>query len=138
MQADSDWDDNALRFGVLCAKVAAAAGTPLAGTRTSSIATTGRPALTPAYSQRARRALLTIHNLAFQGNFERSLLARLGLPAVVVLDGRLEFHGRLRSSRAGWCYADAINTVSPTYAREIQTAEFGCGLDGLLRHRSGA
>ncbi|MFN2646619.1 MAG: glycogen synthase, partial [Burkholderiales bacterium] len=57
-------------------------------------------------------------------------------PATFAIEG-LEFYGRLSFLKGGLVYADAITTVSPTYAREIQTAELGCGLDGVLRERRG-
>jgi starch synthase len=76
-----------------------------------------------------------VHNLAFQGNFEASWLARLGLPQGLFSVDKLEFHGRISFLKGGLVHAGAINTVSPSYAREIQTEELGCGLDGLLRQR---
>ena len=84
------------------------------------------------------RSLFTIHNLAYQGLFGRDILGRVGLPeALFAMDG-LEFYGQVNALKAGILYATAVTTVSPRYSREIQTPEFGCGLDGLLRHRSGA
>lgn len=84
------------------------------------------------------RTLFTIHNLAYQGLFDREVLARVGLPeSLFSMDG-LEFYGQVNALKAGILYATAVTTVSPRYSREIQTPEFGCGLDGLLRARSGA
>ena len=80
--------------------------------------------------------LFTIHNLAYQGLFERGLLARVGLPDSLFNMHDLEFFGRVNYLKAGILYADAVSTVSPRYSREIQTPEFGCGLDGLLRSRA--
>src|SRR5574339_17844 len=127
-----DWPDNALRFGLLC-KVAAA----LAPQYDILHCNDWPAALAPVYAPRAK-SLLTIHNLAFQGNFERSWLARLGLPDSYFTMEELEFHGRVSFLKGGLVHAGAINTVSPTYAREIQTEEFGCGLEGVLRNRRGA
>ena len=79
--------------------------------------------------------LLTIHNLAYQGSFARWELPLTGLDARLFNHHQLEAYGRLNFLKAGMAYADRINTVSPSYAREIQTPEFGWGLDGLLRHR---
>ncbi len=100
-------------------------------------------ALAPAYLHyaRARQAqrvgsVYTVHNLAYQGVFARQHFAELGLPEAAFAMHGLEFHGQLSFMKAGLYYADRITTVSPTYAREIQTPEQGCGLDGLLRSRA--
>ena len=84
------------------------------------------------------RSLFTIHNLAYQGLFDQDLLGRIGLPAALFNMNDLEFYGRVNALKAGILYATAVTTVSPRYSREIQTPEFGCGLDGLLRHRADA
>jgi starch synthase len=82
------------------------------------------------------RCVLSIHNLGYQGNFDPGTLGDLGLdPSLYHMEG-LEFHGRLSFLKAGIVWSDAVNTVSPTYAREIQTPEYGFGFDGLLRSRS--
>lgn len=87
--------------------------------------------------QRDRVAsVYTVHNLAYQGLFAPRHFFELGLPAAAFSVDGLEFHGQLSFMKAGLYYADHITTVSPTYAREIQTPEQGCGLDGLLRTRS--
>ncbi|HEY5296872.1 MAG TPA: glycogen synthase GlgA [Verrucomicrobiae bacterium] len=80
-------------------------------------------------------ACLTIHNLAYQGIFppEKFSLANLS-PEFFNPEG-VEFYGQLNCLKAGIVFADAITTVSPRYAREILTEEFGCGLDGLLRQK---
>jgi len=83
------------------------------------------------------RTLFTIHNLAYQGLFDKDVLGRVGLPASLFNMNDLEFYGRVNALKAGILYASAVTTVSPRYSREIQTPEFGCGLDGLLRARSG-
>ncbi len=77
----------------------------------------------------------TVHNLAYQGLFEARLFGDLGLPTAAFQVDGLEFHGQISFMKAGLFYADKITTVSPTYAREIQTSEQGFGLDGLLRAR---
>jgi starch synthase len=127
-----DWPDNALRFGLL-SKVAAR----LAPGYDVLHCNDWPAALAPVFSPNSK-TLLTVHNLAFQGNFERSWLGRLGLPPELFSVDQLEFHGRMSFLKGGLVRAGAINTVSPSYAREIQTGDFGCGLDGLLRHRRGA
>ncbi len=80
-------------------------------------------------------SVMTIHNLAFQGNFGAGLLGELQLPPSAFTLHGVEFYGRLSFLKAGIVFADAVTTVSPTYAAEIQTPELGCGFDGLLRHR---
>lgn len=80
--------------------------------------------------------VFTIHNLAYQGVFPATMFDALALPpALWSIDG-LEFHGSLSFIKGGIAFADRINTVSPTYAREIQTPAFGHGLDGILHARS--
>jgi starch synthase len=82
------------------------------------------------------RFVLTIHNLGYQGNFPAPALRDLGFDATVFHTEGLEFWGQASFLKAGIVWADAISTVSPTYAREIQTPEFGFGMDGLLRARA--
>ena len=84
------------------------------------------------------RSLFTIHNLGYQGLFAKTALAEVALSAEAVYRPEvMEFFGRVSYMKAGIAFADALNTVSPTYAREIQTPEFGFGLDGALRARAG-
>jgi starch synthase len=79
----------------------------------------------------------TIHNLAYQGVYPLEVGSMAGLPKDLTQPmGPLEFYGKLNMMKAGIVFSDIITTVSPTYAREIQTAEFGSGLDGVLRSRS--
>jgi len=80
--------------------------------------------------------VFTIHNLAYQGLFPHDTFTALGLPSSLWSPDALEFHGSLSFIKGGLVFADQLTTVSPTYAREIQTPEFGCGLDGLLRFRA--
>jgi starch synthase len=138
-----DWDDNHLRFGLLSrtAALLGADDTPL-DWRPDVIHCNDWPAgLAPAYlrsSGDTRSAtLMTIHNIAFQGLFPAATVGALGLPARSFSIEGVEFHGQLSFLKSGIVYADRISTVSPTYAREIQTDEQGCGLGGLLRHRGG-
>lgn len=83
------------------------------------------------------RSLFTVHNLAYQGLFDREVLAAIDLPDALFNMNDLEYYGRVNALKAGILYSTAITTVSPRYSREIQTPEFGCGLDGLLRSRAG-
>jgi len=82
-------------------------------------------------------SVYTVHNLAYQGLFPHGDFAQLGLPARMMHSHGLEFHGQLSFMKAGLKYARRITTVSPTYASEIATHEFGCGLDGVIRSRGG-
>ena len=81
------------------------------------------------------RTCLTIHNLAYQGVFPASSYTLANLPWDYFIPEGVEFYGQINCLKAGIAYADIITTVSPRYAREITTEEFGCGLDGLLRRR---
>ena len=82
-------------------------------------------------------SIYTVHNLAYQGVFAPIHFFDLGLPPYAFAVNGVEFHGQVSFMKAGLYFADHITTVSPTYAREIQTPEQGCGLDGLLRSRVG-
>ncbi len=80
------------------------------------------------------KTLFTIHNLAYQGTFEWTVLQKLGIDeSHFSMDG-LEFYGQVNFMKAGIAYADMITTVSPTYAKEILTSGFGCGLEGFLHY----
>jgi starch synthase len=81
------------------------------------------------------RTVFTVHNLAYQGIFPKQTLPFLGLPWDVFHHEAMEFHDQLNFMKAGLTFADALTTVSPTYAREILTHEGGFGLDAVLRHR---
>jgi starch synthase len=137
-----DWSDNDIRFARL-----ALAAADIAGGRAGL---SWRPNLLhlndwptalaagyAAWRNVSVPSLLTIHNLAYQGLFGPDCLGRLGIPAdAFTIDG-VEFHGKVSFLKAGIAFASEISTVSSTYAQEITTAEFGCGLDGLLRVRAG-
>ena len=79
------------------------------------------------------RSVFTIHNLAYQGVFPPESLARTGLEARHFTMEDMEFYGRVNWMKGAIAHADAVTTVSPSYAREIQTPAFGCGLEGFLR-----
>ncbi len=96
-------------------------------------------AMAPAYMAwrgTAVPSIMTVHNLAYQGLFERHRCRGLGIPDIAFQTDGVEFHGKMSFLKAGLFYASHLTTVSPTYAREILTAEMGCGLDGLLRTRA--
>ncbi len=82
------------------------------------------------------KCILTIHNLGYQGNFWGRRMEELGLDPVLYNMEGLEFDGMISFLKGGIVFADAVTTVSPTYAREIQTPEYGFGFDGLLRSRA--
>lgn len=146
--AGRDYQDNAIRFGLL-SRVAAQLGTvhtPLRGWQADVVHANDWPCgLAPLYLAQSRlvqpqektaASVLTIHNLAFQGVFPMDTADPLGVPHHWRgLDG-VEFWGQLSMLKAGIQFADAITTVSPTYAREIQTPQHGVGFDGILRARS--
>lgn len=99
------------------------------------------PALLHAETQQQRTeaqrpaTIFTIHNLAYQGLFSYDVFLATNLPARFWSYDALEFHNQFSFIKGGIVFADRVNTVSPTYAREIQAPEFGYGLDGLLRYR---
>ncbi|MET0963855.1 MAG: glycogen synthase GlgA [Noviherbaspirillum sp.] len=86
--------------------------------------------------RRLAGTVYTVHNLAYQGVFDAGSFHALGLPDYFFNLYGMEYHGQVSFMKAGLYYADQITTVSPTYAREIQQPEQGCGLDGLLASRS--
>lgn len=141
-----DWHDNDLRFGLL-SRVAALLGGPdspmrgpLAWRPDVVHVNDWQAALAPvylAYATTPRAAsVITVHNLAYQGIFPAETVARLALPAQsFVVDGA-EYYGKLSFLKGGLACADAITTVSPTYAREICTPALGFGLQGLLSARA--
>jgi starch synthase len=138
-----DWADNAQRFAAL-ARVGADIGKgSIAGFAPDVVhGHDWQGALAPAYLHYDGGArpgtVLTIHNIAFQGHFPASMLDVLGLPAhAMTIDG-VEYFGGVGFLKAGLQLADRITTVSPTYAREIMTPEFGMALEGLLVARAAA
>lgn len=136
-----DWPDNDIRFARLgLAAAALARGTADPDWRPDLLHLNDWPsALAPAYlawSSTPTPSVLTIHNLAYQGLFPLERAGALGIPDHARgIDG-VEFHGKLSFLKAGLSYASHLTTVSPTYAQEITTQEFGCGLEGLLRARA--
>jgi starch synthase len=139
--AGNNWDDNAFRFALFCQVAVDIAlnrcniGWQADVVHCNDWQTALIPALLDGYSQRPA-TVFTIHNMAYQGLFDKQTFYNLGLPSALWHPGGVEFFDQLSFIKGGLVYADYINTVSPTYAQEIQLAEFGYGLDGLLRHRS--
>ena len=136
-----DWLDNPLRFGML-SKVAAVLGSdesPLLWHPDLVHGNDWQTGLTGVYLSVAPGAVpnvITIHNLAFQGNFRPKKVQLLHLPPASFNVNGIELYGNMSFLKAGLYYAYHITTVSPNYAREIQGEELGFGLQGLLRTRS--
>lgn len=136
-----DYPDNAFRFAALAWIGAQMAQGALADFTPDVLhAHDWQAALAPAYlhySGRPRPAtIVTIHNIAFQGQFAKELLAELRLPPQSFHMEGVEYYGAIGFLKAGLQLCDRITTVSPSYAQEIETPEFGMGLDGLLRARA--
>lgn len=92
--------------------------------------------LYPDYAQHSRiGTLFTIHNLGYQGIFPAAYYPTIGLPPSLFAPSGLEFYGSCNVLKSGLIFADLLSTVSETYSREIQTSEFGFGLDGVIRER---
>ena len=137
----SEWPDNVQRFGLLGWVAAQLAG--------GALDRSWEPELLHAHDWHAAMAcayvaahpsarvasVFTVHNLAYQGLFPAGDFALLGLSSRFMAPTGLEFHQQLSFMKAGLKFADRITTVSPTYAREITTHEFGSGLDGVIRSR---
>src|SRR6516164_3325506 len=138
-----DWPDNDIRFGRLASAAAELAAGTLDKNWAADLvhANDWQAALVPAYlAWRGSRisSILTIHNLAYQGLFPRESLRRIGAPETSFHIDGVEFYDKLSFLKGGLVYASHLTTVSATYAKEITTPEFGCGLEGLLRIRSEA
>ncbi len=139
----AEWPDNPQRFAAL-AKVAARLGLgALPGFQPDVVhAHDWQGGLAPAYlhyaGTRRPATVMTVHNLAFQGQCDRAWLETLGLPPESWSIDGVESYGGIGFLKAGLQLADRITTVSPTYAAEIRTPAWGMGLDGLLRYRGTA
>ena len=135
-----DWPDNWRRFAAL-AMVANDIGRGALPAFTPAVvhAHDWQAALAPVYLRAGlpatARTVITIHNLAFQGNFPAAIFGALELPASAFTIDGVEYYGNVGYLKGGLQFADAITTVSPTYADEICTPAGGMGLDGLIRQR---
>jgi len=136
-----DWHDNPQRFATLC-RVATAVATNQAAldwqpdvVHCNDWQTGLVPALLSLYPERPA-TVFTVHNMAYQGYYERSFLERLHLPHELWGMHGLEFHGGLSFIKGGLAYSDMISTVSPTYAQEIRSQTYGYGMEGLINHRA--
>ena len=137
------WPDNASRYTIFAEAVVQLANNKLGLNWQPDLVHCNdwQTGLIPALLSRQTHrpaTVFTIHNLAYQGLFPYKTFQDLDLPADLWHLHALEYHDQLSFIKGGLVFADRINTVSPSYAREIQTPEFGCGLDGLLRHRHAA
>jgi len=136
-----DWPDNHLRFAALSATAAMIAAGEAGKWRPAIVhAHDWQTGLVPVYVRRLGetrpKTVFTIHNIAYQGLFPPSAIADIGLGSEDFTPARVEFFGHLSLLKAGLVDADRITTVSPTYAREIRTPEFGFGFEGLLNARA--
>jgi starch synthase len=133
-----DWPDNAQRFAALAKAAADVAAGKAKDYRADILhCHDWQAALGPVYAHFAGgpRSVMTVHNIAFQGQFPASIFTVLGLPAQAFAIDGVEYYGNVGYLKGGLAMADAITTVSPTYAQEICTPDYGMGLDGLLRAR---
>ncbi|MGA9115849.1 MAG: glycogen synthase GlgA [Bacteroidota bacterium] len=144
-EGNRDFPDNHLRFIFFCRAVLEAV--KFLDWKPDLLHCNDWPtALVPAYLRTLHRSdpffegtrtLFTIHNMAYQGVFPRGHFPATGLPADLMSEAGLEAYGSMNFLKAGLMFADLLTTVSPTYAREIQSSpELGCGLEGLLQRRS--
>jgi starch synthase len=139
----NEWPDNAQRFALLGWVAAHIAAGEFDPDWVADVLHTHdwHAAMACAYAHahvptRAAR-VFTVHNLAYQGLFPAGDFNLLGLPARYMAASGVEYHSQLSFMKAGLKFADRVTTVSPTYAREIATHEYGCGLDGVIRGRGG-
>ena len=136
-----DWPDNHIRFARLgLAAAAIAAGTACISWCPDLVHANDWPAaLTPAYmkwQEQSTPCVFTIHNLAYQGLIDMHCSPELALPPEACGPEGMEFYGKLSLLKAGITYADHITTVSHTYAEEITTELFGCGMQGMLQAKT--
>lgn len=137
-----EWLDNPVRFGILSKVAAIISGpnSPIPDWQPDIVhCNDWQTGLAPAYMKLVEytqaKSIISLHNMAFQGCYAPGWLSTLALPHTNFAVEGFEYHGQLSFLKAGIFYADAITTVSPSYAKEIQTAEFGFGLEGLLSKR---
>ncbi|MEQ1600489.1 MAG: glycogen synthase GlgA [Methylophilaceae bacterium] len=138
-----EWEDNPLRFGTLsqvAAWLSLHEDNPLGSWIPDIVhCNDWQSGLTPVHlyysNKKCAKSVLSIHNLLFLGCYSADWVKRLGLPTESYHMNGLEYYGQMSFLKAGIYYADSITTVSPTYAHEIQTAEYGFGMQGLLAAR---
>jgi starch synthase len=142
-----DWDDNAIRFGILSyvAAILSSEDSPIKDWTPDLVhCNDWQTGLVPAYMHfmhrdrpklKQAKSIFSMHNLAFQGCYAPEWMGRLNLPSESFQIEGLEYYGQLSFLKAGIFYSDGLSTVSPNYAKEIQTEEYGFGLQGLLAKR---
>ena len=130
---NGDYKNNALRFGIFCMAIIELALRLNCEVIHLNDWHTALVALFVKEHQLNIKTLFTIHNLAYQGVFDPSVLKTLGISENYFNMDALEFYSKVNFLKAGIAYSDMITTVSPTYAREILTERFGCGLNGFLQ-----
>jgi starch synthase len=135
-----DWADNDLRFAALCLAAARVAGGALPDWRPEVVHLHDWQAgLTPVYLRQLGvrvPSVLTIHNMAFHGLSTRARMPLLNLPTDEFTLDVFEYWGHVSALKAGMTGSAALTTVSPTYARELSSPEFGMGLEGVIRARA--
>lgn len=137
----NEWADSHIRFARLSLAAAdiAAGNASIRWSPDLVHANDWQTGLTPAYMRwrgQNTPCVFTIHNLAYQGLLDMHRSPELGIPGHACQMEGMELHGRLSLLKAGIAYADRVTTVSATYAREITTPEFGCGLEGFLASKA--
>lgn len=140
----NDYPDNHLRFAFL--SIASLEALRQMGERVDILhCHDWQTALAPLYLKMHYRnegifshtaSIFTIHNLAYQGLFSEEVMKELGLPKSLFNYKELEFYGQLSFIKSGLIFSDLLSTVSRKYSKEIQDANFGCGLEGILKERS--
>jgi starch synthase len=141
--AGADHPDNWRRFAALSRAATTIAEAGLNGWIPDIVhAHDWQAGLVPVYMKQGKAAatptVMTIHNIAFQGQFGPDIFPELGLPPSIFSVDGLEYYGDVSFLKGGLQMASAITTVSPTYAQEIRTPTFGMGLEGLINARAGA
>lgn len=136
-----DWPDNDVRFAAL-SWMGAQIGAEGAGDWQPDVVHCHdwQAGLTPVYLKARgvdRPTVMTVHNIAFRGITPADRLSALALPVWAFQPDGMEFYGQISALKAGLVYAWKVTTVSPTYARELTTPDFGEGLDGVIRSRGG-
>lgn len=129
---DGDYPNNDLRFGIFCMAIVELSTRLKVDILHLNDWHTALAALFIKERHSEIKTVFTIHNLAYQGLFEKSSVERLGIDKKYFTIDGLEFYSKMNFLKAAIAYSDSITTVSPTYAKEILTKEFGCGLDGFL------